>query len=758
MAYTFNINKVFEENLEMDFLFSGQNFTTDGQVLIIQTPVAVQNVKTLTSWSYTVSDGLDTDNTFTIEYRYSFDTVNYTSWVTMPPFDDFNNFLDPNTAPNVWFQIRYTYNSTLSTPNVVELKEINIYGTRKVDEIFQPITLVDDKPVVYTNQDTYKVFKMTDYTVFIQNNGSQPSGLLINFRYTQNQGRTWSKWMKLSAENLVSTQFDPIRFVNFQFSFQNNTGSSISIWDLELIGEFQNVTANYATTARLGLKTQCNPLLNTPPPTGPCDDNCANQDQFTVNSCGGTCTPCSQAVTPWATGECSPCSDDKLFKLNKNYGALPQLYSYLNSALSTTNGWTVKYALTDPDKKGIDVILHEIQLANVIAVKDMQIVIPDNQIPTTDISFSGLDLDLIQSFEIHIEKTKFKDAFGVEFRPSKKDILYLCEFNQLWEVEMMFPNRGPFAVESYYRVLLKKYNDRSSRQFVNNADKQFIDALTKHTTLDDLFGIQTDNELKKGSKNINVNLPDASQQLNSMTQLNIRSSLTGTIVPFKLWNSSVTVAESYYDLPIQSAGLRLIEYVNTDRELGIADDRAISFWFNTSDYDPSWRFDLINNYKVSSQDGYRLYMTNNSMCFDFNNQTYTLPMIGFAVDTWYCVLVNLDQKQSKLELAMYRRHVEDGEANYDSKLVQFHKMIWDITPQSFSTNETIYIGGVDRFNNNTSGNRNTFKITNLRIYNQIMEKSKRNIVLNQRVVTDSHLLILNDNAEKSPQMSDYGNI
>jgi hypothetical protein len=61
----------------------------------------------------------------------------------------------------------------------------------------------------------------------------------------------------------------------------------------------------------------------------------------------------------------------------------------------------------------------------------VNIIVPNNQFPIENVNFSGLDMDLIQSFEVHILKETFKNIFGVEFRPSKYDVLYICDLNQL---------------------------------------------------------------------------------------------------------------------------------------------------------------------------------------------------------------------------------------------------------------------------------------------------------------------------------------
>lgn len=746
MNSNFNVNRVFEEDLEINFIVTDGAFTTNGQTFIIQHAPAIQNLSYLTSWTHTVYN-TDANNYFTVEYRFSFDTIVWSNYIPMP--NDFNNFLDPNTDPNIWLQVKYTYVTDGS--KTATLKELNISGLRTIVEIFQPLALEPSKAVIYTNQDTYKVFSLQDYQVFLS--AGHLSDLQINFRFTQTQGRVWSAWTPLTAENLQATKVERLKFCNFQFAFLNTGTAPIGIFDLELIGEFQNITADYKTIARLGLKTQCNPLVTGAAPTSP---TCST----------GGCSPSSQSLTPWNENiaTCSiGCNDSNLIQINDRNLWLEhiKLYSALNTFISKTNSWKCTYVLTDPAGKGIDHILHEQQIHHMISMKDVNIMIPDNQFPVDNMNFSGLDLDLIQSFEIHILKETFKDTFGVEFRPGKKDVVYICDINQLWEVEQMFPKRGFMNAEAYYRVLMKKYNDRASRQTANTKDGKaagdFVSALTKYTDLDSLFGINVNNEIKKNTKNINNNtVVNPSQQYTATTLLSIRKTMTSAITVLQeVWNASLTVIKSVYEMPVKSKGVKLVEYNATDNNVIKSDNRAISFWLNTADYNPDWDWTLLSNYDYAHNKGYKINMFQGALQFMFNNNSWQIPLQGFVKDTWYCFLVNVDQVQGKLELAVYTRQSEIGTDLSSSTLVLFNKMIFDITASEFTHNEGIFIGGIDTFD--ITGNRNKWYMSNIRIYNQVMDKVQRQTVLNENTISSANLTILVDNAENVLILPTYGN-
>ncbi len=759
---TYYVNKIFEADLKIDFIIGAGVFNTDGQFFIMQHAPAAQNVVKLDSFTELITGTIDSNNYFTREIRWSFNAQNWTSWVNLT--DPVTGFPTASTQLNTWFQIKYTWHTNAA--KTVTLQEVNLLGKRKVDPIFDP-SIIGATPVVFTNADTYKVFNITDFIIYPE---LPSTGINIQFRYTQTQGRIWSPWYRLTKENLVSIKFDKIKFCNFQFGFQNTTGTPWSLYDLELVGEFQNITAAYATTAKFGLKTQCNPLLVTPPPTGPCDTNCMDGNTYAPCTTGADgkscCAACSDCAVPWSiyTGDCGPkngINADALYKKNTRaaLGNRPALNAILDAVSSVRNGWTVTYGLSDPEGKGTDIILHEHQLSNIIMTQNIDVIVPNNQFPNSGVSLSTLDLDLLQTFEVHIVKEQFKNKFGVEFRPGTMDIMYLCDWNQMWEVDTIIPERRAFNQETYWRVTLIKYSDRKSRKFTNAGDKSLVDALTKHTSLNSLFGMQEDAEYQKVSQNANTKI-DNTSQLFSHQSVNTVVNKVGAKVQYLkdlVTNGTVTLSETQYGLPLTSKGLKLVEYNPTDRSMKGGDNRGISMWFKTDAFENEWDWTLFSNYDYTNAKGYKLDMLDGSMNFTVNSNTWQLPLNSMIQpNTWYCILINLHQQQETLEMVVYKRQQEDGYSS-DSKLLQVLKMEWIIVPQEFSHTESMFVGGVDLKNNNASGLSKQWYLTNIRVYKQNLPKGKRNVVLNEKVPNDAHLTLLCDNAETF-KMDDYGNI
>jgi len=756
MLTSFQQNPPFDAKFEAEFIISDGQFTTNGQQETIQHFYPLLNLTGFTS--YKVDQSAADSTSLLIEWRNSTDTVVWSAW---SPISTIVQSSPHPVVAKQWLQFRASYTAPVLNTPISNLFSISLQGTRYIDPIFQSAILEPGIPLVFTVADTYKVFKMESFQIFTGDGALIPSTVAISFRYSQTHGRTWSQWLPLSEAVLKSTKFDPIRFCDFQFGFINNGTDPVSIFDLELIGDFQNITGNYTKSNRLGLKSQCNPITQ---PVGPCDPNCTDGyiDQFgnIAGTCCIQCGPCSTGTSPWSWN--SPCGDgctiDNLFRVNerKSYGLLPELKEHLDQALSARNGWKVEYALADPDQQGSDQILHEHQLFNVIAIRQVDIVVPKNQFPTRDLSFSGMDLDLIQSFEVHIPKSTFKNVFGVEFRPGKFDYLYLCDFNQLWEVDQIVPTRTAFATETYWRVMLKKYNQRDNRKHINTTDKSWHDALVKNTTLDDLFINQTVDQIAEGVKD-QVNITQPSQSATQHTVINFRQSLDPNVLFAKevVVNSTLTLSETQFSMPLMGKGKKLVKYKYSDKELTAGDNRAISLWFKAEDYDPTWQWTLFHNMQAGN--GYKLLLEGGGLTLTVNSQQWTLP-ITLIKDVWYSIYVGLDQRSGQeVEIAVYKRQSETGNS-IDTKLIQVARQVWPLAvSESFLITSNPYIGGVDLMNGNTSGNSKRWYLTGFRVWKTIIEKNERNKVLNDKVVRDTQLIIIQDDGQEFFNLPSYGN-
>ena len=81
MTSNFSINRIFEENMQINFSINAGIFTIPGQTYVIQHFAAIQNLANLTSWNHVVLNS-DANNYFTVDYRWSFEKVTISFEIT----------------------------------------------------------------------------------------------------------------------------------------------------------------------------------------------------------------------------------------------------------------------------------------------------------------------------------------------------------------------------------------------------------------------------------------------------------------------------------------------------------------------------------------------------------------------------------------------------------------------------------------------------------------------------------------------------
>ena len=138
------------------------------------------------------------------------------------------------------------------------------------------------------------------------------------------------------------------------------------------------------------------------------------------------------------------------------------------NALAETYGHTVIYFKTEPvnteyeSQSGIHGIHHTLAnnvIRNVVDIKKLHIMIPNNEIPQDRVIYSDWDMPLQDDFMIHIVRQKFEQAFGLKAIPNDKDYIYFPLLNKLFRVSTFQPKNGLMGVVGWYEVFLAKYEE-----------------------------------------------------------------------------------------------------------------------------------------------------------------------------------------------------------------------------------------------------------------------------------------------------------
>jgi hypothetical protein len=643
---------------------------------------------------------------------WSYDDAVYTPW--QPAGTAALRAIPLDPASPLWLRFRFTRQGP-PDPRV-RVASVEVAGTRSFAGTGGMVTLHDEQTVVLRPEDTYKVYGVNHAEVYVK--GMQ-AGTTVeqHFRYSTDNGRSWAPWVPLNDANLKATRFNAIRFSKFEFAFTKRGPGTPVVYDLELTGEFQNVTCGNRSTARLGLRTQCGPVGR------PCGDGSPGNPMEWRPSENG----CVAQYDPYASG------------------TQVGLYNYIGNSVARQYGHDVDYFKCDPDEKGTDVLLHEHALYNVIDKKPVKAVVPDNQFPDGQKKFAHFDLSLLETFEVQITKDAYKAAFGPAARPGKNDILYFCKVNLLFQVDSVLAHRGPFNTELYYRLVLNKYNQKSnvSTKVATDDAQQALLAMTANTSLASLFGPQVNDELSKATKE---------QQLRPLTRLtNITVNPAVQVKPAGLQNSTVVVAANAYTIPVPLSG-DAVAYGHADTEVGLGDNRAVSFWFKLAKYDAAWTYTFVNNRDAVL--GYSVLLEAGQLVLNWNTQRFELAGMDVQPNVWYCFLANVDQRQASVELLLYSRGNEIAPQKLPTAELKLRNAVRHrLSPEQFTHGQQLRVGSATQ----PARRKTEFYLTNLRVYRQVLQDDARNSVLNSPIVKDADLLLLADNGDAKMVLPTAGN-
>lgn len=695
------INSENSLNLEVEFVVIDGVFAANGNTLELITSSPITNFKNFTSLSDTI---YNTPYSFRKEFAYSLDGITYSDYILYSS-DLSLVAIDVDAPVDIYFKLKYTLLSGQESKPVLE--KVVLTGERELTTTEKLFTLDSDEPVVLQPSDVYKVFSVSDYTLVLSTDDE--TKVKVHYRFSSDNKRTWTPWNLLTKENLSSTRFSVLRFTYFEFSFQRTVAEPITVYDLELIGKFNNITENYNNWGKLGIRPQC--ALKKEEPFVPCEE----VDEIPT-------------YNPY------------------DFAKGVALYDYLGSKASMIWGHEVDYYKSDPDKNGVDVILHEYNLLNVNEEpQKVKVSVPENQFPDNETKFGQFDLSLLNTFEAHITKSEFKKVFGIETRPAQGDILYFCKLNKLFEIEHIIPDRTSFFASTFYKIVLKKYSNMAARNFSDDAQK-VIDKLVSDNSLDAMFGIDVDKTITDTTNPQQfkpLSLPEIKRTISPMT----------TIVSEELANASLIVAQQIYQVPIKNKNTTTVSYGQLDGTMSKSDNRAISFWFRTEDYQQADTYTLINNYKNSL--GYSLTLNNGQARFTYNAVNYDLS-VALESDTWYCFLINFNQREERLETCIYKRNVDiedDATLLTSPHLRLIHRGQFTLVPAAYSHDGDVYVGTCNGTNKKANWN-----ITNIRIFNDTIDENSRDIVLNQYQVNKASSLILSDNCDSVYLLSNVGNL
>jgi hypothetical protein len=678
----------------------------------------IQNVSKLTKFTYDTLGMTDT-RYLAQYYRLSRDGQKWTTWFDLKK--NIDNFPTIDPLDPLYLDIKWVRKGNNSIGSI-RILEYSIEGVieRPMTDDGSTVQLAAGDSQIIKPPFIYKVFKLEDVEV-ISSTGVE--GATLKWRYSQDNSRTWSDWEILTKENVSTKRLTPTRFFEVEYSIENTTAAPLKIQDINLIGNFQNVTLDYQKTNLYGLRECCQSNL-----TGTFDANGNFIPNTNLNSDGsGSCEATN--LFPKTT------ADQQALLYNPyNQGTALNLLNKLSTDAQLLFGHQVIYFVTDPDAKGQDYSMHEYQLYNIVCEGDIKVSVNNNEFPDSQITMNQFDLSLFDNMEVHITKEQFKQVFGIQRRPGKEDFMYFCQLNRMFQVDHVSQFRGFNNSSVYYKLILKKYNQKANVQAGTVEIQNKLDMLTQNSTIDSLFGVENVDDKKAVANKI---------QTKVLTKDLIRLEYLAKINKELIENASTIISKSNYDLYSVDAGTPAVNYLNSDPILKVSDNIGFTLWFSINNYIQDEVYNFFNYYDdttVGNPIGWKVNLQNDVITVTLNGDTYTTNSdLMLDEEVWYCYTLNIDQRNRKMSQFIYKRNV-DFEEDAGKLINNFLRKVYsdeqDMTPIEFQIENT-----------NPQLLGSDMRATNLRLFTDIIPESTFDKILNQAIIRDdSKYLVFADNA------------
>lgn len=812
------LDKKSDQTLTINFIGTEQ-FNVDDKLTLVSEPI--KGITSITSYTDTTVG--ETSSAYLKKY-FQYRREGQTEWselytidkITEIPQYDKTCLLKPFEYRLLYFRM----DDGGTQPNVITLSNISIGGGFEYMTSDSQLTITsNERSQIFEISDVLKIFRIDNYEVI----SSTTPGISydVSYRFSQDNKRTWSEWERLTLNNLKTARIDKIRFVNLQYLFELKPGinSSVKIYDVIIYGDIQNVSADYLKLNKFGLKENCINLYNksasiTPETSGINNLISANGADSTTQSLiqissdyqlhmnfltqGLSCylsagnvggQTAIESLTAQNTANSNILWNP--YEMNKTV----DFYNFLAGTINSMLGFQIDYHRTDPDGKGIDKIMYEFQLYNIVDMKQLKVLVPENNFPDNQVVVNQFNLDLFDTFKICILKDEFKNAFGVQFRPGKEDILYFCQTNRMYIVKHAQVHKDIMNAGIYYDVVLEKYEKRSNVLNRMEESKNKIQSLTANTTIEELFGIDN----KEQQLQISNKIQEKPKSFDFIRKtINPSLKYNRTII----FNGSNKVMESNYILSDVLPTDDAVVYNNEDNTMISSDNRLFSFWFKIpNQYDPEGAVTkrVIDSYPISTkvmynfidnitsdQLGYKIWYQNGKIWFMINEKIFTFDASVLS-NVWYVLLINFNQRQGEISFKIYRRNTtlelllinpksyEKLQLNVDTESTTIE---YEISINGFKPIDTIEIENIqdDSFFIEMQSSKQQFSdtyefthtetlkikgsnlhLSNIRIMDNLIKEGEEQYFLNELIVRDAQYMILGDNCEKEIKTTNYTN-
>jgi len=463
-----------------------------------------------------------------------------------------------------------------------------------------------------------------------------------------------------------------------------------------------------------------------------------------VESCPAWCDECTD---PYAMDGCATlvidCSDPVWNPYNLKKPT--SMYRQISALTNQMWGHEVKYFRVEPDQRSRDVILMEYSLYNVVAESTLKVMVPDNSFPTREFNFDIFGMDF-EEFEIHITGDAFTTAFGLNKSPRSRDYLYFPLINRMYEVSTVALADEFNLTMTYWRVQLRKYEDRTSSIHTDTVIEQEVDDLI--TGVEEVFGEEIQQEYEKVTK------PQQFKTVYQELEDNIRFSKHPTLAiqDTEIRNKWTMISKNNYKLNEVDAGERFALTYNQTSKLTAATNLAITAWirpvFQANDTLSYTFIDGRAENDISTGLSISISQADLRVNINGSQSTFTLPQ-NIESNVWHGVVINVNNTTNELGFHIYRLDPESNINLPHQKTNTFTDLL----------HEVVDLGSTVEWDAEKGWSLSAapVNLTNFRVFEKVIEQEQHKNVLQQYVVRDSDLSIITDNAIPSIRLRRYSN-
>lgn len=204
------------------------------------------------------------------------------------------------------------------------------------------------------------------------------------------------------------------------------------------------------------------------------------------------------------------CGDPSLFNPYASLDCALLLQQQLADSIICMLGIPVYYFRVDPDHSTADLTFKDFTLHDIVACKQLKLMVEDGQMPSSNPRLTDLEFDWELDWEVELSKTQFAQAFGDTVFPKARDFLYIPLMKRMWTVNAAYDEKseGLMWRTPTWKLSLVKYNEMTS--YNDSELDSIIDSLIEKP-YEEVFGRQEKLEQERTTSYNQIQSPSAAQ-------------------------------------------------------------------------------------------------------------------------------------------------------------------------------------------------------------------------------------------------------